>query len=65
MRPNLSEWSPPGLTSMRPNVLLQVGELRELPLADLAAIGLDAQVDPRVLRQVARVGKGFRALGAS
>jgi hypothetical protein len=35
-----------------PDVLLQVGELGELPLADLAAVGLDAQVDPHVLRQI-------------
>ncbi len=35
-----------------PDVLLQVGELGELPLADLAAVGLDAQMDPHVLRQI-------------
>ncbi len=35
-----------------PDVLLQVGELGELPLADLAAVGLDAQVDPHVLGQI-------------
>ena len=36
-------------------MLLQVGELGELPLADLAAVGLDAQVDPGVLGQVGTV----------
>ena len=35
-----------------PDVLLEVGELGELPLADLAAVGLDAQVDPHVLREI-------------
>ncbi len=35
-----------------PDVLLQVGELGELPLADLAAVGLDAQVDPHMLGQI-------------
>jgi len=49
---------------VRPDVLLQVRELRELPLADLAAVRLDPQVDPRVLRQIRRVGEGLRALGA-
>ena len=35
-----------------PDVLLEVGELGELSLADLAAVGLDAQVDPHVLREI-------------
>jgi hypothetical protein len=47
-----------------PDVLLQVGELGELPLADLAAVGLDAQVDPHMLRQIWTVGKGLAALAA-
>jgi hypothetical protein len=46
------------------DVLLQVGELGELPLADLAAVGLDAQVDPGVLGQVGTVREGFIATGA-
>ena len=40
-----------------PDVLLQVGQLGELPLADLAPVRLDAQVDSRVLRQVGAVGE--------
>jgi hypothetical protein len=47
-----------------PDVLLQVGELGELPLADLAAVGLDAQVDPGVLGQVGTVREGFVTAGA-
>ena len=42
---------------MGPDVLLQVGQLGELPLADLAPVRLDPQVDPRVLRQVGAVGE--------
>ena len=42
-----------------PDVLLQVGELGELALADLAAVRLDPQVDSRVLRQVGAVGECF------
>ena len=44
---------------MGPDVLLQVGQLGELPLADLAPVRLDPQVDPRVLRQVGAVGEGL------
>ena len=44
------------------NVLLQVTELRELALADLAAVRFDAQMDARVLRQVRTVGERLRAL---
>ena len=43
--------------SMGPDVLLQVGELGELALADLATVRLDPQVDSRVLRQVGAVGE--------
>lgn len=40
-----------GLVSgMCSDVLLEVRQLGELPLADLAAVRLDAQVDARVLR---------------
>ena len=49
---------------MCPDVLLEVGQLRELSLADLAAVGLDAQVDTHVLGQVGAVGEGFAALAA-
>ena len=34
---------------VRPDVLLKVGELGELSLADLATVRLDPEVDPRVL----------------
>lgn len=54
----------PLLTCVRADVLLEVRQLREFPLADLAAIRFDPQVDPRVLRQVTGIGKGFRALRA-
>lgn len=30
------------VSRMRPNVLLEVGKLRELPLADFAPVGFDA-----------------------
>ena len=44
----------PGVGS---DVLLQVGQLGELALADLAPVRLDAQVDPHVLGEVAAVGE--------
>lgn len=47
------------------DVLLEMGQLGELPLTDLAAVGLDAQVDTGVLCQVRGVGEGFRALRAA
>lgn len=47
------------------DVLLQVRELGELALADLAAVGLDAEVDAGVLGQVRGVGEGLGALGAA
>ena len=50
--------------SMGPDVLLQVGQLGELPLADLAPVRLDPQVDPRVLRQVGAVGERLVTRGA-
>ena len=49
---------------MSPDVLLQVGQLGELPLTDLAAVWLDAEVNLHVLRQVGAVRKGFAALAA-
>ena len=47
-----------------PDVLLQVGELGELALADLAAVRLDPQVDSHVLRKIRAVGEGLAALAA-
>ena len=47
-----------------PDVLLQVGQLGELPLTDLAAVRLDAEVDPSVLRQVGAVREGLSTRGA-
>ena len=44
---------------MCPDVLLKVGELGELSLADLATVRLDPAMDPRVLRQVGAVGEGL------
>jgi len=41
-----------------------VAQLGELPLTDLAAVRLNAQVDPRVLRQIRGVGERLRALRA-
>ena len=49
---------------VRPHVLLKVAELRELALADLAAVRFDAQVDARMLRQVRAVGERLGALRA-
>merc|ERR1719266_495382 len=46
---------------VRPDVLLKVGELGELALADLATVRLDPEVDPRVLQQVGAVGEGLSA----
>ena len=44
---------------MGPDVLLKVGELGKLALADLAPVGLDAQVDSRVLGEVGAVRKSL------
>ena len=46
---------------MSPDVLLKVGELGELSLADLATVRLDPEMDPRVLREVGAVGEGLVA----
>ena len=45
------------VTRVGANVLLQVGQLSEFTLADLASIGLDAQMDAGVLAKVAGIGK--------
>jgi hypothetical protein len=45
-------------------MLLQVRELSEFPLADFTAVRFDAQMNPCVLREIARVGKRFCALRA-
>ena len=49
---------------MGPDVLLEVGQLGELSLADLTPVRLDTQVDPHVLREVRAVGEGFTAVAA-
>lgn len=49
---------------MRPDVLLEVAKLSELPLANLTAVGLDPEVDPSVLWQVRTVRKRLAALRA-
>ena len=38
-------------------MLLEVGELGELPLTDLTPVGLDTQVDAGVLGEVGAVGE--------
>ena len=43
------------------DVLLEVGELGELPLTDLTPVGLDTQVDAGVLGEVGAVGKSLAA----
>lgn len=50
------------IARVRPNVLLQMRQLCEFALTDFASIRLDAQVNPRVLRQVGGVGERFGAL---
>ena len=50
---------------MRTNVLLQVTQLGEATLADLALVGLDPRMDTRVLGQIGGVGKAFMALWAA
>lgn len=51
------------VTGVGPDVLLQVGQLGELPHADLTLVRLDPQVDPGMLGQVAGVGERLRTLG--
>ena len=41
------------------DVLLEVGQLGELPLTDLAPVRLDAEVDTGVLGEVGAVGKSL------
>ena len=52
------------VSSVGSDVLLEVGQLGELPLTDLAPVGLDAQVDPHMLREVGAVGEWFTAVAA-
>jgi len=52
------------VAGVRAYVLLQVAELREPPLADVAPVRFDAQMDARVLAQVRAVGECFVALMA-
>ena len=47
------------VSSVSSDVLLEVGELGELALTDLTPVGLDAQVDPGVPREVGAVGKSL------
>ena len=47
------------VSSVGSDVLLEVGQLGELPLTDLAPVGLDAQVDPGVLGEVGAVGESL------
>lgn len=51
------------VSRVRPDVLLEMRELRELPLADLAAVRLDAEMDPGVLGQIGTVCERLAALG--
>lgn len=51
------------VTGVSTDVLLQVGQLGEFPLANLAPVRLDAQVYPSVLRQIAGVCERLIALG--
>ena len=46
---------------MGSDVLLEVGQLGELALTYFTSVGLDAKVDPRVLREVGAVGKRLPA----
>ena len=46
------------------DVLLEMGELGELPLTDLTPVGLDTQVDSHVLGEVGAVGEGLAAVAA-
>ena len=46
------------------DVLLEMRQLGELPLADLTPVGLDAEVDPHVLGEVGAVGETLAALAA-
>ena len=41
-----------------------MGQLGELPLADLTPVGLDAEVDSHVLGEVGAVGERFAAVAA-
>ena len=45
------------VSSVGSDVLLEVGQLGELPLTDLAPVRLDAEVDPHVLGEVGAVGE--------
>ena len=45
------------VSSVGSDVLLEVGQLGELSLADLTPVGLDTQVDAGVLGEVGAVGE--------
>lgn len=50
------------VAGVRPDVLLEMREMRKLPLTNLTAVGFDAQVDAGVLGQVTGIGKRLGAL---
>ena len=49
---------------MCPDMLLKMGELGKLSLANLASVGFDTKMDPHVLGEVGAVGEGFTAVAA-
>lgn len=49
---------------MRPNMLLEVRQLREFTLADLAAVGLDPEMYPRVLGEIGAIRERLATLRA-
>ena len=52
------------VTGVGTDVLLQMRELREFPLADFTSVRLDPKVDARVLGEVAAVGECLGTLRA-
>ncbi len=52
------------VAGVSPDVLLEMRELREFALTDFASVGLDAQMNSRVLREVGGVGEALGALRA-
>ena len=52
------------VASVSPDVLLEMWELGELALTYFTSVGLDAEMDPHVLREVGAVGEGLAAVTA-
>ena len=52
------------VASVSPDVLLEMWELGELALTYFTSVGLDAEMDPGVLREVGAVGEGLAAVTA-